>query len=284
MVLMRSFQPVRVAALVPKERITHIFGVPSHYQQLLRREEFVAPLRGLKAAFSAAAVLKLETAQTWKDKVGFCLDEGYGLIETCTGVIFRRGAMPERLGHIGTYPPDLVDIGIVDDSFAFLPPEERGEIVVRGKSVMLGYLNRPAETAAAIRDGWFRTGDMGYVTKDDQVVMVGRIKDVINIAGIKVAPFEVEAALNEHPDISESAVLGVEDEVYGEVVKAFVKTRDAVPLDEREVIRFLQQRLMNFQVPKTIHVVEDFPRNTMGKIDKKALRHLQDPHVLSEGL
>jgi long-chain acyl-CoA synthetase len=212
--------------------------------------------------------------------VGFYLDEGYGLIETCTGVIFRRGTMPDRLGHIGTYPVDLVDIGIVDDAFTFLPPNERGEIVVRGKSVMLGYLNRPEETAAAIRNGWFRTGDMGYVTHDQQVVMVGRIKDVINIAGIKVAPFEVEAALNDHPDITESAVLGVEDDVYGEVVRAYVKTRTSAPLDEREVVRFLQKRLMNFQVPKSIVVVDDFPRNTMGKIDKKALRQMQDPHVL----
>jgi len=272
MVIMRSFQPYKVAEVIEKEKITHIFGVPSHYQQLLRREELIAPLKKLKAAFSAAALLKLETARSWKEQVGFCLDEGYGLIETCTGVAFRRAKMPDRLGNVGTYPEDLVDIEIVDDDFTFLPPDERGEIVVRGDSVMMGYLNKPRETARVLQNGWFRTGDMGYKTEAGDIVLTGRIKDVINVAGIKVAPFEIEAALNEHPTVSESAVIGVEDEIYGEVVRAFVKAQPGAKKDERELVRFLQKRLMNFQVPKRIVFVDAFPRNNMGKIDKKALR------------
>ncbi|MGB6032704.1 MAG: AMP-dependent synthetase, partial [Bacteroidota bacterium] len=112
----------------------------------------------------------------------------------------------------------------------------------------------------------------GYKTADDEIVLTGRIKDVINVAGIKVAPFEIEAVLNEHEDVSESAVLGVEDEVYGEVVKAFVKPEAGVEQDERKLVVYLQKKLMNFQVPKSIVFVKEFPRNTMGKIDKKALR------------
>lgn len=273
-VMLRSFQPIKVAEVVEKEKITHIFGVPSHYQQLLRREEWLRPMRSLKAAFSAAALLKLETAQSWKEKTGIYLDEGYGLIETCTGVAFRRSRLPDRLGNIGTYPADLVNIEIVDDAFRFLPPGERGELVVRGESVMQGYLNKPQETARVLQNGWFRTGDMGYKTKQNEIILVGRIKDVINVAGIKVAPFEIEAVLNEHPGVSESAVVGVDDEMYGEVVKAFVKTRPGAEPDERELVRYLQKRLMNFQVPKTINFVAEFPRNNMGKIDKNALRAL----------
>ncbi|MGB2958403.1 MAG: class I adenylate-forming enzyme family protein [Bacteroidota bacterium] len=272
MVTLRSFHPLRVVELIEKEKITHIFGVPSHYQQLLRREEFVEPLRKLKAAFSAAALLKVETATEWKEKIGFHLDEGYGLNETCTGVAFRRGRLMTKLGHMGTYPKDLVEIGIVDDDFRFLQPEERGELVIKGESVMLGYLNKPEETERSLKEGWFRTGDMGYKTADDEIVLTGRIKDVINVAGIKVAPFEIEAVLNEHEDVSESAVLGVEDEVYGEVVKAFVKPEAGVEQDERKLVVYLQKKLMNFQVPKSIVFVKEFPRNTMGKIDKKALR------------
>lgn len=274
LVIMRSFQPYKVAEVIGAEGITHIFGVPSHYQQLLRREELIAPLRQLKAAFTAAALLKLETARAWKEQVGFDLDEGYGLIETCTGVAFRRAKMPDRLGNVGTYPEDLVDIEIVGDDFNFLPPQERGEIVVRGDSVMKGYLNRPEETAKVLQDGWFRTGDMGYKTDDNEIVLTGRIKDVINVAGIKVAPFEVEAALNEHPAVNESAVIGVEDEMYGEVVRAFVKAQPGAETGERDLVLFLQKRLMNFQVPKRILFVDAFPRNNMGKIDKKALRAL----------
>jgi long-chain acyl-CoA synthetase len=274
MVIMRSFQPMKIAQIVQNEAITHIFGVPSHYQQLLRRDEFIVPMRKLKAAFSAAELLKLETAQSWFEKVGFFLDEGYGLIETCTGVAFRLGSLPRRLGHVGSYSKDLVSIEVVDDDFTFLPPEERGEIVVRGESVMIGYLNKPEETAKALHHGWFRTGDMGYKTTDNQIVLVGRIKDVINVAGIKVAPSEIEGILNQHPSVQESAVVGVENEMYGEVVKAFVKTTSNNIVDERELIRFLQKKLMSFQVPKEIVFIDEFPRNNMGKIDRKALRNL----------
>jgi long-chain acyl-CoA synthetase len=160
----------------------------------------------------------------------------------------------------------------VDDDFRFLPTGERGEIVVRGPSVMLGYLNKPAETARALHDGWFRTGDLGFKTERDEIILAGRIKDVVNVAGIKVAPVEIEAALNDHPAVSESAVLGVADDMYGEVVVAFVKPVPASSTGERELMRFLQQRLMSFQVPKSIVFVDEFPRNTMGKIDKNALR------------
>ena len=273
-VIMRSFHPLKVVETIEKEKITHIFGVPSHYQQLLRREEFFLPLKSLKAAFSAAALLKLETAREWKERIGYYLDEGYGLIETCTGVAFRRAAMPIKLGHIGTYPEDLVDIEIVDDAFNFLPSDERGEIVVHGDSVMNGYLNKPEETQQAIKNGWFRTGDMGFKTKDNEIIMTGRIKDVINVAGIKVAPFEIEAELNEHTDVNESAVVGVDDETYGEVVKAFVKLQPGAEQDERNLVVYLQKKLMNFQVPKSIVFVDDFPRNNMGKIDKKKLRRM----------
>jgi long-chain acyl-CoA synthetase len=179
-----------------------------------------------------------------------------------------------RLGDMGTYPKDLVDIQIVDDDFKFLPPEERGELVVKGESVMLGYLNKPQETERSLKNGWFRTGDMGYKTADDDIVLTGRIKDVVNVAGIKVAPFEIEAVLNDHEDVSESAVIGVEDEVYGEVVKAFVRPAAGAEQDERKLVLHLQKKLMNFQVPKSIVFVQEFPRNTMGKIDKKALRRL----------
>lgn len=276
MVIMRSFHPLHVIQAIDNYKVTHIFGVPAHYQQLLRREEFYPSLRQLNGAFCAAAPLKLETARSWHDTIGIYLDEGYGLIETCTGVAFRRDKLPDRMGNLGTYPNDLVDIEIFDDNNAVLPPNERGEIVVRGPSVMTGYLNKSEETAKSIQNDWFHTGDMGYKTENNELIMTGRIKDVINIAGIKVAPFEIEAVLNEHPDVNEAAVIGVENDMYGEVVKAFVKPMNSNIPDERDLIVYLQKKLMNFQVPKEIVFVEEFPRNNMGKIDKKALRSNQN--------
>jgi len=159
----------------------------------------------------------------------------------------------------------------MDECGTILKKGERGEVVIRSDSVMLGYLNKPEETDRALNFGWFHTGDMGYKTEVDQIVLVGRIKDIINIAGIKVAPFEIENAINDFDGVAESAVVGVEDEVYGEVVKAFVKLKPEVKRDERAMIRFLQKKVLNFQAPKSITFVEEFPRNNMGKVDKKAL-------------
>lgn len=272
LVIMRAFQPVKVVDIVERERITHLFGVPSHYQQLLRRPEWTAAMGRLKRAFCAAAVLKLETADAWREQVGFELDEGYGLIETCTGVAFRVNRPPSVVGDLGVNPTHLVTVECVDENLRALPPGERGEIAVRGPNVMTGYLNKPEETARTLRDGWFLTGDMGYKTPEAALVMVGRIKDVINVAGIKVAPFEVEAALNAHPAVNESAVLGVADEMYGEVVRAYVKLNPGAEVTERELVKFLGGKLMNFQTPKSIAFIDEFPRNNMGKVDKKALR------------
>jgi len=273
MYIMRSFHPHKVIEAIEKYKITHLFGVPSHYQQLLKKEELYEYLKKLKGAFTAAALLRTDTAQEWNEKLGYFLDEGYGLIETSTGVAFRKNRLPNKLGDIGTYPKEFVEIEVVNEKFEFLKANERGEIVIKSESVMLGYINKKEETKKAIYNGWFRTGDMGYKTNDDQIVLTGRIKDVINIAGIKVAPFEIEAALNELPGINESAVIGVDDEMYGEIVIAFVKLNNGLELREREIIKYLQSHLMNFQIPKEVHFIDQFPRNTMGKIDKNTLKN-----------
>jgi long-chain acyl-CoA synthetase len=270
---MRSFHPYKVIEAIDDFNLTHIFGVPSHFQQLLKMSDYYSSLKKLKAAFTAAALLKTETAKEWKEKIGFYLDEGYGLIETSTGVSFRINRLPVKLGDIGTYPKELVEIEAVDEEFNFMEPNQRGEIVIRSDSVMLGYLNKEEETNKALIRNWFRTGDMGYKTEDEQIILTGRIKDVINIAGIKVAPFEIEAVLNEHPSVNESAVIGVEDDTYGEIVISFVKLYKDETIKQRELIRYLQLHLMNFQIPKEIFFIEEFPRNNMGKIDKQKLKY-----------
>jgi len=270
-ITMRSFHPYKVTEMIEKEQITHLFGVPTHYQHLLRKEEFYPSLRKLKSAFVAAAVLKKDIADLWFEKTGLYLKEGFGLIETCTGTIYRISRLPLITGDVGTYAKQYAQVEIMDECGTILKKGERGEVVIRSDSVMLGYLNKPEETDRALNFGWFHTGDMGYKTEVDQIVLVGRIKDIINIAGIKVAPFEIENAINDFDGVAESAVVGVEDEVYGEVVKAFVKLKPEVKRDERAMIRFLQKKVLNFQAPKSITFVEEFPRNNMGKVDKKAL-------------
>ena len=273
--IMRAFHPLRVLNAVENCCITHIYGVPSHYQQLLRLDGAGKRLRGIEMAFCAAAKLEHDVMLSWKDATGTVLCEGYGLIETCCGVVWRVGTPSLGTGHMGPCPDStLVEIGIVDNDHHLLPPGKTGQIAVRGPSIMKGYLGNPEETMRVMHEGWFLSGDEGYVTDDGQLFMTGRIKDIINIAGIKVSPYEVEAVLLRHPDIEEAAAVAAPDVLYGEVVKAFVKTKTGSEVTEREIVRFTSERLINFQVPKSIVFVDSFPLNNMGKLDRKRLAEI----------
>lgn len=271
--ILRAFHPLRVAEAIRKHRITHIYGVPSHFQQMLRLPDAQAILSQLKMAFCAAAKLEHESMVKWEQISGIILCEGYGLIETCCGVVWRVGVPSRGTGHMGPCPDaSLAEIGIMDESDQLLPRGMPGQIVVRGPSVMRGYLANDPETARVKRGDWFLTGDEGYITVDGELFMTGRIKDIINVAGIKVSPFEVEAVLHKHPAVAESAVVSESDALYGEVVKAYVRIKGDTQVSERELIRFAAQHLINFQVPKRVEFVEAFPLNNMGKLDRKQLR------------
>ncbi len=215
----------------------------------------------------------MELMEKWEKVTGIVLNEGYGLIETDCGIVWRVGQKPQGTGHMGVCPdPSLIEIGILDSSNNPLPIGKVGEIAVRGASLMKGYLNKPDENKRVFVNGWFKTGDKGYVSEDNQLFMTGRIKDIINIAGIKISPFEVEAVLDKHNAVSQSVVVAVEDTLYGEVVKAYVQKEPESTVTERELIKYVAEHLMSFQVPKTIEFVESFPLNNMGKIDRKKLR------------
>lgn len=271
--ILRSFHPQRVADTIKQHQITHLYGVPSHYQQLLRLTSCHESLRTLQMCFCAAAKLEQETTDRWQKVTGCHLSEGYGLIETCCGIVWRVGIPARGTGHVGICPDRrLVELSILDAEDRPLPVGERGQIAVRGPSIMKGYLDKPIQTAEVFSGDWFKTGDLGYLTPDGHLFMTGRIKDIINIAGIKVSPFEVEAVLNTHPGVAVSVVVSVEDQIYGEVVRAFVQRAPGATVTERELIRYAAERLINFQVPKQIHFVESFPLNNLGKVDRNKLR------------
>lgn len=273
--IMRAFHPLRVAESITKFGITHMYGVPSHYQQLLRLPDAASILKPLKAAFCAAAKLEHALMLEWEAVSGTVLCEGYGLIETCCGIVWRVGTPSLGTGHMGPCPdPKWVEVGILDEDLKPIPKGETGQIAVRGPSLMKGYLNDSEETDRVMKDGWFLTGDKGHITADGELFMTGRIKDIINIAGIKVSPYEVEAVLQAHPAVAEVAVTAAPDKLYGEVVKAYVRVLPGGTVTERELIRFAAERLINFQVPKVIEFVTAFPLNNMGKLDRKRLSAL----------
>ena len=273
--IMRAFHPLRVVDTIERHGITHIYGVPSHYQQLLRLPDAKIRLKGLEMAFCAAAKLEHQLMLRWEATTGVILCEGYGLIETCCGIVWRVGTRSKGTGHMGPCPDkSLIEIRILDENLSEVPPGTTGQIAVKGKSVMKGYLKNPEETERIIQNGWLLSGDKGYLTEDGELFMTGRIKDIINIAGIKVSPYEIEAVLHQHPDVAEVAVVAAPDALYGEVAKAFVRKESNANTTERELIRFASERLISFQVPKYIDFVDEFPLNNMGKLDRKKLRTL----------
>lgn len=273
--IMRAFHPQRVVDAVERYGITHLYGVPSHYQQLLRMGSAATVLKRLHMAFCAASKLEHALMLEWEHQTGVLLCEGYGLIETCCGITWRVGTPSLGTGDMGPCPdPELVEIRVLDENDVPVIAGVTGQIAVRGPSVMKGYLNDPQATARVMAADWFKTGDQGHISTDHQrprLFMTGRIKDIINIAGIKVSPYEVEAVLDQHPAVLQSAVVPASDALYGEVVKAFVRLHPGQSLTERELIRFASQKLINFQVPKSIEFVESFPLNNMGKLDRRRL-------------
>ena len=231
LVLHRRFDVERCAEAVEAHRVTVVTGVPTIYIALLNAGIRPSALASVRFYKSAAATMPVEIARRWRDTYGQTILEGYGLTETSPAATFNH-EREYRPGSVGT-PVEMVDMRVVDEEDRDVPPGAWGEVVFRGPNVMLGYWNRPEETRAAMRGGWFHTGDIGYLDDDGYLVLVDRVKDMINTAGFKIWPREVEEVLYRHPAVGECAVVGVPDALRGEVAKAFVVLRPGAVPDAR---------------------------------------------------
>ncbi|KAI6179226.1 4-coumarate--CoA ligase 3 [Aphelenchoides besseyi] len=200
--------------------------------------------------------------------------QGYGMTETTVAshfpVILNTRT---NSANVGIVAPNMQQMIIdVKTGKELTKPGERGEIVVRGPNIMLGYLNRPKETAATIRNGWLHTGDIGYVDEQGLLYIVDRLKELIKVKGLQVPPAELEDLLLSHPRIADAAVIGVKDEKAGELPKAFVVRKDE-SLTEKEVFDFVAERVAHYkQLKGGIHFLQTIPRSAAGKILKKDLR------------
>jgi acyl-CoA synthetase (AMP-forming)/AMP-acid ligase II len=197
----------------------------------------------------------------------------YGLTET-TGIctITRAGDPVETIAETSGRPVPDVEVNVVDEESRGLPTGARGEIVVRGFNVMAGYLDDPAATEEAVRDGWLHTGDVGWVGGDGCLRIVDRLKDMIIVGGFNAYPAEIEHALLEHGDVDQAAVVGIPDERLGEVPVAFVVLRPGRTLNAATLHTFCRARLANFKRPRAIQLVEALPVNAAGKVLKGELR------------
>jgi long-chain acyl-CoA synthetase len=269
-VLMREFSLDGVLEAISRHGVTMFFGVPTTYILLL---ECASPeeLRSVRYYFSAAATMPREVARRWRATYGVAIHEGYGLTETSPFASYNHET-EYRLGSIGT-PIEGVEMKIVDvDDGRDLPDGEIGEIAVRGPNVMLGYWNRPEETRRAIVEGWFHTGDLGHFDGDGYFFLVDRLKDMINVAGLKVYPAEVEDVLYGHAGVSEAAVIGAEDAVTGERVEARVVARPGHAVSEEALLAHCRREIASYKVPSRVEFVASLPKNATGKVLRRMLR------------
>ena len=200
----------------------------------------------------------------------------YGMTETGNCAVTLRPADHDVTGlkrkDAAGKPFPGVEVKIVDQQGNTLPAGKTGEIYIKSPSVMLGYWKNESATNETLSEGWIRTGDGGYMDDEEYIYVCDRIKDMIICAGENIFPAEIEAALSEHEGVSEVAVIGVPDELWGEAVKAFVVLKPNYTIKQRELINFLRSRIADFKVPKTISFVESLPRNPSGKVLKRVLR------------
>ena len=270
LVMHRRFDGDAVLASVEKLGVTVFSAVPTIYINLLTAEVPKARLASVRLFFSAAAPLPKEVADRWRDVYGKPIYQGYGLTETSPLACFNH-EFEHRLGSVGT-PIENVEMKVLDPEDREAPPNTWGEIAIRGPNVMIGYWNRPEETAQALRGGWFHTGDVGYVDADGYFFLVDRLKDMVNSAGFKIWPREVEEALYRHPAVQECAVLGAPDPVMGEVVVAFVVLQPDARARAEEIETFCREHVSAYKVPRKVLVVPELPKSPTGKLLKRVLR------------
>jgi malonyl-CoA/methylmalonyl-CoA synthetase len=259
-------------------RSTVMMGVPTYYTRLLAEPAFDrARCARMRLFISGSAPLLAETHREFEDRTGHRILERYGMSETVMLVSNPYfAAEGSRIAGTVGRPLPGVDVRVVRDDGTACPVGEIGNVQVRGPNVFPGYWRMPEKTAEEFTaDRWFKTGDVGHFgggVPDDYLTLVGRSKDLIISGGYNVYPKEIEGYIDEMPNVVESAVIGLPHPDFGEAVAAVVVVRRAGSLDAAAIIDGLRGRIANYKVPKRVFMVEDLPRNTMGKVQKNVLR------------
>ena len=265
------FIPRKIIDLAKQHRPTALVAIPSMYNALrLMKDSGGEDLASLRFAVSGGEPLPDAVYDGFHQKFGIEINEGYGLTETspvtnwCRPSEQRRKCVGKALGG--------VDQRIVGPDGAVLGPNEDGEVRMKGPNIMKGYLNLPDETAAVFDEhGYFKTGDMGRLDEHGLLSITGRIKEMLIIGGENVFPREIEEVLNRHESVKDSAVIGMQDGMRGEVALAFVELKEGARFDEGALKSFCREHIAGFKVPRDIRVVKELPRNPTGKIMRRKL-------------
>jgi long-chain acyl-CoA synthetase len=258
--------------------ITWLSGVNTLFNALLNERWFVEhPPRHLRASVAGGMALHAAVARRWEEVTGTPVVEGYGLTESSPVLSFNPLGGMAKEGSIGI-PVPSTDFRLLDDDGRPVPPGQPGEIAARGPQLMIGYWNRPEETAQALAGGWLRTGDIGTMDEDGYFTVVDRKKDMILVSGFNVFPNEVEERIASHPKVQEAAVIGVPDPRMGEAVRAYVVPGEE-GVTEQEIIDHCRESLAPYKVPRVVEFRDDLPKSLIGKILRKDLRAQLPPQT-----
>jgi long-chain acyl-CoA synthetase len=268
--LLPSFDMDKVLAVMAGGRVTKLFSVPTVYVRLLSLDRLRERLGAVRYCFSAAASMAAEIVRHWKDETGLSIYEAYGMTESASMVTYNHYHR-HVIGSVGT-PVSGEEVQIRDLEGNVLGVGEEGEICIRGRNIMKGYLNKPEETASVFWDDWFRSGDLGQVDDDGYLFIVDRLKDMIITGGENVYPREIEEVLYSLPEVEECSVIGLPDKEWGERVTALIIPKPNMTVDAAAISSQLKARLSPFKVPKEYHMVKEFPKSPAGKILKRELR------------
>jgi acyl-CoA synthetase (AMP-forming)/AMP-acid ligase II len=269
------FDVDRALARVADERVTVFPGAPTLYHSILDHPDRARyDLSSLRVAVTGAADIPVELIRRVNDDLPFStVITGYGLTETGTATSTSPEDDFETVATTVGRPRPGFALRVVDGDGNDAPTGEPGEVVVKGPTVMVGYLDEPDATAAALsEDGWLRTGDLGVLDERGYLRIVGRIKDMFIVGGFNVYPAEVENLLLRHPDIRQAAVIGIRDDRLGEVGMAFVVTTSAAGSQGEEILTWCREQMANYKVPRAIELVDELPLNATGKVVKDELR------------
>lgn len=284
-VVIPAFTPQATLEAIESERVTDILLAPTMLQmtmEWLARNPGSAARLDLsslkKLAYGASPISQALVLRTQEVFPGVGLINGYGMTELAPAATYlapqyhsEEGFASGRMRSVGK-PYESVEVKVVDDSDREVPRGTVGEVIVRGQNVMLGYWNRPEETAKALRDGWMHTGDGGYMDKDGFLYIVDRIKDMIITGGENVYSAEVENALASHPAVAQCAVIGIPDERWGETVHAVIVRKPGADVTPQELETHCRALIAGYKVPRSVAFRESLPLTSVGKVNKNELR------------
>ena len=276
MVLVPEVTPDNVLDAIDRFLPTYWPAVPALIQMLNMHPRLPeSKASSIRFLLSGSAPLPVEAMRKFEEITGSTIIEGFGGSETTNGVMVNPKGL-RKPGTVGIPFPDM-DVKIVDlvNGSEEMPIGEPGELLLKGPLIIKEYWNRPDETANAIKDGWFYTGDIATMDEDGYITIVGRTKDMIISSGFNIYPRDIDELLYTHPKVLDAGAIGVPDEVRGESVKVFVVLKPGESMTAEEVIAFCRESLAAYKVPRYVEFLDDVPRTGMKKVDRKALREME---------